>query len=130
MSGRQLVRTYQSADFDFAFNIDASNRAVLLPTGALGLPQSSGIQVATQPFEALTVAPTGGYVLDRAVAVDLDVVALVRSRLLGCAFGLSEPLYAKLHVLAVDLVARRIDLEILVDQNCGYRGLDTGYPLQ
>ena len=130
LSGRQLVRTYQSADFDFAFNIDASNRAVLLSTGALGLPQSSGIQVATQPFEALTVAPTGGYVLDQAVAVDVHVVALVRSRLLGCAFGLSEPLYAKLHVLAVDLVARRIDLEILVDQNCGYRGLDTGYPLQ
>jgi len=130
LSGRQLVRTDQSADFDFAFNIDASNRAVLLPTGAVGLPQGSGIQVATQGFDALTVAPTGGYVLDQPVAVDVDVVALVRSRTLGCSFGLSVPLYAKLHVLTVDLVARRIDFEILVDQNCGYRGLETGYPPQ
>ena len=130
LSGRQLVRTDRSADFDFAFNIDASNRAVLLPTGTVGLPQSSGIRVATTTFDALTVAPTGGYVFDQPVAVDVDVVALVRSRILGCSFGLSEPLYAKLHVLTVDLVARRIDFEILVDQNCGYRGLDTGYPPQ
>jgi len=130
LSGRQLVRTDQSADFDFAFNIDASNRPVLLPTGAVGLPQGSGIQVATQGFDALTVAPTGGYVLDQPVAVDVDVVALVRSRTLGCSFGLSVPLYAKLHVLTVDLVARRIDFEILVDQNCGYRGLETGFPLK
>ena len=129
LSGRQLVRTDQSADFDFAFNIDASNRPVLLPTGAVGLPQGSGIQVATQGFDALTVAPTGGYVLDQPVAVDVDVVALVRSRILGCSFGLSVPLYAKLHVLTVDLVDRRIDFEILVDQNCGYRGLETGFPL-
>src|SRR5438445_2873515 len=130
LSGRQLVRTDQSADFDFAFNIDASNRAVLLPTGALGLPLNSGIQVATQTFDALTIAPTGGYVRDQPVAVDVDVVTLVRSRTVGCSFGLSVPLYAKLHVLTVDLVARRIDFEILVDENCGYRGLDTGYPLQ
>src|SRR2546426_11763723 len=68
LSGRQLVRTDQSADFDFAFNIDASNRPVLLPTGAVGLPQGSGIQVATQGFDALTVAPTGGYGLDQPVA--------------------------------------------------------------
>src|SRR2546428_6030523 len=60
LSGRQLVRTDRSADFDFAFNIDASNRAVLLPTGTVGLPPSSGIQVATTTFDALTVAPTGG----------------------------------------------------------------------
>src|SRR2546425_847045 len=94
------------------------------------LPQTPGIQVAPHPSKALTVAPPGGYVLDQAVAVDFDVVALVRSRLWGCAFGLSEPLSAKLHVLPVDLVARRIDLEILVDQNCGYRGLETGFPLK
>src|SRR2546427_10776400 len=47
LSGRQLVRTDQSADFDFAFNIDASNPAVLLPTGAVGRPQRSGVQAAT-----------------------------------------------------------------------------------
>src|SRR2546422_9572004 len=99
LSGRQLVRTYQSADFDFAFNIDASNRAVLLPTGALGLPQSSGIQVATQPFEALTVAPTGGYGLEQAGAGGVRGVGLVVSRPFGRAVGPGGPPRAQLPVL-------------------------------
>jgi hypothetical protein len=36
--------------------------------------------------------------------------------------------YGKAHVLAIDTLARRIDLEMLVDQNCGYRGLEPGLP--
>jgi hypothetical protein len=36
--------------------------------------------------------------------------------------------YAKIEVLAIDTIARRIDLQVLVDQNCGYRGLETGIP--
>src|SRR3989441_1857691 len=114
LSGRQLVRTDQSADFDFAFNIDALNRPVLLPTGAVGLPQGSGIQVATQGFDGLTVAPTGGYVLDQPVAVEVDVVALVRSRTLGCSFCLGRPPDAKPPVLPLVLVAPRIDLVVPV----------------
>src|SRR2546427_6988028 len=89
LSGRQLVRTDQSADFDFAFNIDASNRPVLLPTGAVGLPQGSGIQVATQGFDGLTVAPTGGYALAQTGAGGGDAAALGRARTLGWALGLS-----------------------------------------
>jgi len=30
----------------------------------------------------------------------------------------------------VDTTARRLDFEILVDQNCGYRGLELGLPQQ
>jgi hypothetical protein len=30
--------------------------------------------------------------------------------------------------LAIDTVARRIDLRVLVDQNCGYRDLEPGLP--
>src|SRR2546425_8314381 len=91
LSARQLVRTDQSADFDFAFNIDASNRAVLLPTGALGLPLNSGIQVATQPFKALTVAPTGGYALGPAGPVGVHGLAVGRSPPFGCALRRSAP---------------------------------------
>jgi hypothetical protein len=36
--------------------------------------------------------------------------------------------YAKLHVLAIDRAARRLDFEILTDINCGYRGLEPGVP--
>jgi hypothetical protein len=129
LAGRQPVRTDQSANFDFAFNIDASDRVVLLPTGAVGLGQASGIQRAAQPFDSVKVAPSGGYVLDQAVPVDVNVVALVRSRPVGC-LGLSEPLYAKLRVLTIDRVARRMDFEILVNQNCGYKGLEPGFPIR
>src|SRR2546426_9330900 len=93
LSGRQLVRTDQSADFDFAFYIDASNRPVLLPTGAVGLPQGSGIQVATQGFDALTVAPTGGFLPAEPVAGGGHVLGPVRPRTLGCSLGLCVPPY-------------------------------------
>ena len=33
-------------------------------------------------------------------------------------------------VLGVDATARRLNFEILVDQNCGYRGLEPGLPKQ
>src|SRR2546425_11544509 len=55
-----LVRTAQASAFDFAFNFDSLRRPVLLPPGAVGLGQSSGLQRASRPFDSITVAPTGG----------------------------------------------------------------------
>src|SRR2546428_7461741 len=106
LSGRQLVRTDRSADFDFAFNIEASNRAVLLPTGTVGLPQSSGIQVATTTFDALTVAPTGGYLFGPTGPVDDDVRVVGGPPDFCCSFTLRQPLYAKLHRPTAGFLAR------------------------
>ena len=47
-----------------------------------------------------------------------------------CSFGATVSLYAKLRVLRVVSTAKRLDMEILVDQNCGYRGLQPGLPTQ
>jgi hypothetical protein len=33
-------------------------------------------------------------------------------------------------VLSVDLVERRVDFQVLVNANCGYRGLEPGLPTQ
>src|SRR6266550_1170056 len=106
LTGHPLVRTDQTAAFDFAFNFDSLRRPVLLPTGAVGLGQSSGLQLASVPFDSIKLAPT------------------------GCLFGVTVFSYAKLVVVAVDTTARRIDFRILVDQNCGYRGLAPGIPTQ
>jgi hypothetical protein len=76
------------------------------------------------------IAATGGYVFDKPMALDTGTVLLVRSRPTLCLFGASASLYAKLRVLGVDSTARRLDFEILVDQNCGYRGLEPGLPKQ
>jgi hypothetical protein len=126
---RTTVRTDQSTQgFDFVFDIDSAGRPVLLPTGALKLGQGSGIQRTSTPFDSILVATTRGYQLDSAVAVDSNSVALLHSRPLTCSFGISTIYYAKLHVLAIDTSARRIDFEILSNINCGYRGLEPGLP--
>src|SRR2546430_1246747 len=74
--------------------------------------------------------PTGSSVFDKPLALDTGTVVLVRSRPILCLFGTTVSLYAKLRVLVVDSTARRLDMEALVDQNCGYRGLEPGLPKQ
>jgi hypothetical protein len=129
---RQVVRTDQATGFDFAFDIDSTGQAKLFPTGALRLGRQSGIQLSDTPFDSIRIAPTGNYELDSAVAVDTAMVAIVHSRPLTCSFGIAAVLYAKLHVLSIDTTSgpngRRIQIEILTDVNCGYRGLETGLP--
>jgi hypothetical protein len=76
----------------------------------------------------VTVAPSGGYNSDSATVVDSNAVVILHSRPLVCSFGITSIYYAKLHVLAIDTVARRIDFEILDNVNCGYKGLEVGLP--
>jgi len=127
ISARQAVRTDQTTGFDFAFNITPSGQAELLPTGALRLGKGSGILVQSKAFDAITEASTSGYQDSVAVAVDSGTVVVLRSRPVSCVIGVVY-YYAKLQVLRVDTLARRIDYNILVDLNCGYRGLEPGIP--
>ena len=128
--GAQRVRTDQTTVLDFAFDFDSLGAPALFPTGAINLGQLSGLQTSTTTFDGLTLAPTGGYIVDKPVALDSGTVVLVRSRPTQCSFGVTLSLYAKLRVLSVDSTARRLDFEILVDRNCGYRGLEPGLPKQ
>jgi hypothetical protein len=125
---RAAVRTDLTASFDFAFNITTTGDAVLLPTGALGLGVASGIAPQTTTFDSVLSAPQTGYVDTSAVKIDSGSVAVVRSRPIQCGYGLIVYYYGKLQVIQIDTVARRVDLRVLVDQNCGYRGLEPGIP--
>jgi len=122
-----VVRTDQTGVFDFAFDITPAGDPVFLPTGPLGLGEGSGLQPAPTPFDSTTIAPTGGYVYDAATAADVGADLLVQSRVTAC-YGGTASFYAKLRVLTVDLVQRRTEFEILVNTNCGYRGLEPGLP--
>src|SRR5690242_4869884 len=102
----------------------------LFPTAAIHLGTQSGLQRSTSAFDAITLAPTGNYNFEKPIALDTGMIVLVRSRPTTCLFGVTVSLYAKLRVLGVDSTARRLDFEILVDQNCGYRGLAPGLPKQ
>jgi hypothetical protein len=129
----EVVRTDGSLPFDFVFDIDTTGRSVLLPTGALKVGSGSGIQISTQAFDSIRFAPTSRYQLDSAVTVAINTVALVQSRPVTCPNGLPGAYYAKLHILDIDTTStiptgRRLKMEILDDKNCGFRGLEVGYP--
>jgi hypothetical protein len=130
LQGAQRVRIDQTTALDFAFTFDAQRRPILLPTERLGLGAASSLQATMTPFDAITSAPTTGWQLDSSVVVDPGAVVLVSSRPITCFTGLTVSLYAKLKVLAVDPTAQRLDFQILVDQNCGYRSLQPGLPTQ
>jgi len=124
---QSVARTDRTSAFDFAVDMrtDSLNDtiAVLLPRGALGLYVDGGLQVTTQAYDAITMAPTGGYQDSLAVPVAVGTVVLAASRSQTCNFGYIRPLYGKLRVTALDKTARTITFDILIDANCGYRSL-------
>lgn len=130
LEGARAVRTDESTGFDFAFDFDSTGKPALFPTGAINLGLLSGLQKTTRAFSLITLAPGDGYIFDKPLVVDSGMVVLVRSRPSQCLFGATVSYYAKLRVLGVDTTARRVDFEILVDQNCGYRSLAPGVPKQ
>jgi hypothetical protein len=126
------VRTDQTVDFEFAYNVrrlaDNSRQRVLLPRAALGLSSTStanpGLQKRSEAFDAITRAPSNGYVVDSAVPVAVGDRFLVRSRVVCTSLGV--PLYGKLEVLAFQ--DSTITFRILSNQNCGYKDLLPGLP--
>jgi len=127
----------QSEQFDIAFDIDETGRALIFPTTALGLPGESGIQSSNKQFADITLAPLEDYEVEDPLEVGVESVFIVRSRpdaglgAAACAFFLGRlPRYGKFRVLSIDSVERNIVMEILINANCGYRGLEVGVPIQ
>lgn len=122
-----VVRTDRSSGFDFAFNIQVDSAqdtvAELLPRGALGLYMDGGLQTSPLPFDSITLAPTSGYQDSLPVPVQVGTVVLVASRQQTCNFGYTYPIYGKFEVTALDLVARSVTMNLLIDTSCGYRSL-------
>ena len=121
--------------FDVAFDLDASNRTVVMPVrtlgGALaGTLKRVGLQVVPGTFESVLEVPATGYdtlgvktIAPGAVlAVELqDGTACYSSYNLTVIT--SQIIYAKLVVDSVDAATRRIFTRSVVDPNCGYRGV-------
>jgi hypothetical protein len=126
---RSATRT-DTPNFDFAFDITDAGVPQALPAGALGLSAEPGLLLVTQGFEAVESAPTEEYVLTAALNLEIGMVFVVRSRPFGtgCILTGALPRYGKFRVLALDQAARTVTLEMLVNQNCGYRNLQPGLP--
>jgi hypothetical protein len=121
------VRTDQSADFDFAYNMEPDGRQVFLPRAALGLPSSTanpGLQQRNETFDEIEVAGSNGYTTEEAVPFAVGDRFVVRSRV-SCG-SLGVPLYAKIEVVGFE--DKLVHLKRLANTNCGYKGLEPGVP--
>lgn len=124
------ARTDEGDAFDFAFDIDSADVAVVFPAGALGLTPQAGLQLTEKTFSAVDEAPYDDYVVDSVLPVSVGDVFIGRSRNTtgNCFYLGSLPRYGKFHVLELNKQDRTITLEYLVNVNCGYRKLEPGYP--
>jgi hypothetical protein len=129
LDGGRRIRTDQSDGFDFAYNVEADGRHVFIPRAAFGIDTSNsvnpGFQRRTESFDGITQAASNGYVSTEVVPIALGERYVVRSRV-TCSIGV--PKYAKLEVLSFDEGARTVTFRILINDNCGFRGLEPGLP--
>lgn len=119
------VRTDQSF-FEFAYNNQADGQRVLLPQAALGITTGSaepGLQLRPESFDEIHSARSNGYTTDEAVPIEIGQRYMVRSRLTVCG---SVPLYAKLEILQTE--PQSVTFKVLTNRNCGFRGLEPGFP--
>lgn len=132
------VRMTTDYNFDLAVDFDQSGAARLVPVdrvasqAVIGTNRLVGFQKLAEAFENVTRAPNSGYVTraDFPVAVgDVGVIeSLNNPYCSNFFFSLSPHIYAKFAVEAIDPVERSIRLRLVVDPNCGFRGLETGLP--
>lgn len=129
VDGSRRVRTDLSIDFDFAYNVEADGRHVLLPRAALGIDTANtakpGFRLMTETFEDITLAPSDGYTTDDPVVIAVGERYAVRSRI-TCTLGV--PKYAKMEIVQLDDIARTVVFRVLTNDNCGFRSLEPGIP--
>ena len=124
----QTIRTDRTSDFDFAVNV-SGDTTLLFPTGAMGLSDWSGWVRVPNAFDEVLLAPSVEYVAEEPAVLALGDVLVLRSRFVSC-FGSQLPVYGKIEVLATSLENRSVSLQLLLNRNCGYRGLEPGTPAQ
>lgn len=132
------VRTDQTSDFDFAFELGIDSVlgvgtagdtvAVLLPRGALGFAADGGLQATAVPFDSIVQAPLEGYEQQKPTRIRTGDAVLAISRLQQCNFNIIRPLVAKLRIDTIDLIARTVSIRVVIDPNCGYLSLAPGIP--
>jgi hypothetical protein len=129
LDGGRRIRTDQTDAFDFAYNVEPDGRHVFIPRAGFGIDTTNsanpGLQRRTESFDAITSAPSDGYVSDTVVPIAVGERFVVRGRI-TCTIGV--PKYAKLEVLSFDESAKTVNFRILINDNCGFKGLEPGLP--
>ena len=131
ISQRSAVRLDQVTYFDFIFDITPEGEYVLVPLAALAstgrTSGNPGLLPTQTEFGAITIAEQTGYITADTVRIRVSDVLYARSQPApSCILGI--PHYAKLQVLAQNDSARSVQVQVLSNINCGYRGLEPGLP--
>ena len=130
VDGSHRVRTDLSVDFDFAYNVESAGEHIFLPRASLGIDTATaakpGFILRTESFEAITTAPSNGYITDVPVPIAVGQRYVVRSRI--TCLGLGVPKYAKMEILSFEEATRIVAFRILINDNCGFRSLEPGLP--
>jgi hypothetical protein len=132
-----VIRMTTDYQFDLAMDFDESGAARLIPVDRVASPavlspsRRVGLQKVTGTFDSITRAPNGNYVTraDLPIAVgDVGVIESLNHPYCANIFYVTQNIYAKFVVEAIDPAARSVRLRLVVDPNCGFRGLETGTP--
>ncbi|MEO8448870.1 MAG: hypothetical protein ABI647_03710 [Gemmatimonadota bacterium] len=120
-----------TSTFDFLYYRDPVKGDVFLPLAAVNKNLASatgqaGFLRATETFDNIKVAQQVGYSSTDTVKIAVGDVLYVHSSNAICVLGI--PYYAKLQILSIDAVERSVVFKILINTNCGYRGLEQGLP--
>jgi hypothetical protein len=124
-----VFTTGPTLSVDFLYDLDSIAGPAFIPAQVAGLlPPSAtnpGFKAMDVAFDSILIASRNGYIVDQVIPIDSGDVFLVRS-LIRCSIGV--PHYGKLEVTGIDTVANTVTFNVMVNQNCGYRGLETGLP--
>lgn len=124
------VRLDVSSLVDFAYDFPVGGQPLFRPGRLVGQPGGGldpGLQRASQPFDSVKIAVINGYTTVDTVHIAAGNVFYVRGRVAPtCFFGL--PTYGKVEVLDFDHAERTVRFRVLVNGNCGYKGLEPGLP--
>jgi hypothetical protein len=121
-----------AGSFDFAVDINADGRLVILPVSKIVQPligsRVVAMQRSTTPYTQLLEAPRTGWLPDSTLLVNPGGVFLVKINSLACQYSQSAEIYAKFVVDSIDPIGRRAILSARVNPNCGFRSFVAGLP--
>lgn len=127
------------AQFDLAFDVEPDGQVRVFPAARVisSLPGLNGqpshrvalFQLA-EPYEAVTIAPERGYLVDSVQVVPVGRAVAVRTESEFCNFdpNARRELFAKFVVDSVNRATRRLFLRATVVRSCGFRSFAPGLP--
>ena len=127
-----VTRATAGFSFDVAIDLDATGTPVIYPVRTLGGALAGslkyvGLQKLATPFASLREVPATGYDSTNAQALTIGgTVAVVLRDPTACySVNLitSQLIYAKMVIDSVNVPVRKIYGRIVIDPNCGYRGV-------